>query len=283
MTLFKRVNKPMNQRLLNFCMIGFILSPCLIACAVVGTDDTPAPSGSNDHLIADLGINMKPIKAGTFNMGDPKKAPFEVTISWDFWIGQTEVTQAQYEKMMGNNPSVYPNEPNCPVESVSWTNAMAFCDKLTELDSANIPEGYGYRLPTEAEWEYCCRAGTTTTFCFGEGTEQSPTFSDYGWCETNSDGHPHHVQKKLPNAWGLYDMHGNVLEWCIDWRNKDLPTTPKTNPKGPDKGVHCIRRGGSWTRGEGSCKAYNRGYGKPTNMNPNLGFRVLLAPSLVEK
>jgi formylglycine-generating enzyme required for sulfatase activity len=180
------------------------------------------------------------IPQGTFIMGgssddpdaDPDELPQrEVMISQSFWMGKYPVTQAEYAQVMGVNPSFfrgvrdwptantdYGDEPRRPVESVSWEDAMAYCAARTELERAEgrIPANMSYRLPTEAEWEYASRAGTTTRFSYGDDPDYAE-LDDHGWYMGNSDLRTHPVGQKLPNAWGLYDMHGHVWEWCLDW------------------------------------------------------------------
>jgi formylglycine-generating enzyme required for sulfatase activity len=146
----------------------------------------------------------------------------EVTISKPFYMGATEVTQAQYQAVMGTNPSGYGGATN-PVERVSWNDAAEFCRKLSEKIRQTV------RLPTEAEWEYACRAGTETASSFGDSDAD---LGDYAWWRGNSGDTTHPVAQKKPNAWGLYDMHGNVWEWCADWYGK-YPKGPATAPSGP--------------------------------------------------
>jgi formylglycine-generating enzyme required for sulfatase activity len=143
----------------------------------------------------------------------------EVTISKPFYMGETEVTQAQYEAVMGTNPSHFKGATN-PVECVCWDYATEFCKKLSDKTRQAV------RLPMEAEWEYACRAGTATAFSFGDADS---TIGDYAWYGANSGGTTHPVGQKKPNAWGLYDMHGNVWEWCADWFG--LRCSPLSRPK----------------------------------------------------
>jgi formylglycine-generating enzyme required for sulfatase activity len=160
-------------------------------------------------------MKFRQIPAGTFTMGDASgdddETPHEVTLTKPFKMGVHEVTQAQYEQLMGTNPSEFKGAEN-PVERVSWEDAVEFCRRLSELP-AEKEAGHVYRLPTEAEWEYACRAGTTTNFGFGDDDSEA---GYYAWVFGNSDRKTHPVGNKLPNAWGLYDMHGNVREWCKD-------------------------------------------------------------------
>jgi formylglycine-generating enzyme required for sulfatase activity len=250
-----------------------------------------------------LPANLVQIPAGTFLMGSnaASGSPFysgpwerpvhQVTISRSFWIGKFEVTQAEYQAVMGSNPSWFqgaswPNAANQPVERVSWHDAMAFCAALTAQESASgrLPSGYQYRLPTEAEWEYCCRAGTLTEYHYGNTLlcGQASFFYSYhsaGICLSNSTVV---VGSYAPNPWGLFDMHGNVSEWCLDaWDGStNYPTAAVVDPPGAS-GLDRVVRGGSWYSVSVNCRSANRGRLNPTNQDNNLGFRVVLAPVLV--
>ena len=192
-----------------------------------------------------------------------------VKIAKPFYLGVTEVTQEQYERVMGENPSEFKDEPQCPVERVSWEDAEKFCERLSEK------EGKTYRLPTEAEWEYACRAGSTTKWCFGDSESQ---LGDYAWYDDNSDSTTHPVGQKKPNGWGLYDMHGNVYEWCGDWYD-EYSDSPSTDPTGPSSGSFRVLRGGSWIDTAGDCRSAGRYRDSPGNGNDLLGFRVSLVPA----
>ena len=247
--------------------------------------------------------NMMPIAAGSFSMGSNEAtgAPYysaaverpvhQVTISRPFWMGKYEVTQAEYLAVMNTNPSwfqvgSYPNSVNGPVETVSWNDAMAYCAALTAREAAagRLPAGYQYRLPTEAEWEYCCRAGTTTEFHYGISLDCSQARFGYSY-HTNSSCNANStvvVGGYVPNAWGLFDMHGNVLEWCLDsWDgSRNYPASQVVDPyvnSGPDR----VIRGGRWRSISGYCRSAFRGGVYPSYGGDDLGFRVVLAPVLV--
>jgi len=163
----------------------------------------------------------------------------EVTISKPFYIGVTEVTQAQYEAVMGTNPSRFKGPTN-PVESIPWNEAVEFCRRLSEKTRKAV------RLPSEAEWEYACRAGTKTRFSFGDSDS---VLGDYAWYGSNSGGMTHPVGQKKPNPWGLYDMHGNIWEWCADW-DGPYSSGSSTDPQGAGSGGFRVVRGGSWGNGQ---------------------------------
>ena len=204
-----------------------------------------------------------------------------VTLSRGYYLQTTEVTQGQWEKVMGSNPSQFKNcGNNCPVESVSWEDCQAFIRKLNGM------EGTGkYRLPTEAEWEYAARAGSQTRFFWGNDAdcnnmmyENDPGSSevkcvDYVRSRGLTPDSTAPVKSYSPNTWGLYDMHGNVWEWCQD-RYGDYPSGSVTDPTGPTSGSNRVIRGGSWYRGAGGCRSANRGRGTPGPRNRHLGFRL---------
>jgi formylglycine-generating enzyme required for sulfatase activity len=240
-------------------------------------------------LLQNPPTNMVFIPAGTFTMGTPAneaaRQPDEgpqmtVTISRGFWIGQYEVTQREYLAVLGSNPSGFPGDLNRPVESVSWLDATNYCARLTqqELAAGRIPPGSRYRLPTEAEWEYAARAGTTTRFSYGD----DPNFTDlidHAWYSANSGFGTHPVGQKAPNPWGLYDTEGNVWEWTLDWYGT-YPGGTVTDPQGPasnPQGVKVIR-GGAWDAFEADCRSGRRlteGV-SPFITDFILGFRVVL-------
>jgi formylglycine-generating enzyme required for sulfatase activity len=255
----------------------------VIGKATVTADQAPITQGDKTIATAkkaevpvakelDLGggVTMKLalIPAGKFMMGEDKDQ-HEVTISKPFYMGVTEVTQAQYEAVMGTNPSIFKGATN-PVDRVSWNDATEFCKKLSEKTRQAV------RLPTEAEWEYACRAGSKTKFCFGDA---DGGLGDYAWYQVNSGGTTHPVGQKKPNAWGLFDMHGNVWECCADWYG-DYPKGAVTDPQGPASGPYRVLRGGSWFDIPIYCRAARRSDGRtPDLLGTNNGFRVVVSVS----
>lgn len=221
-----------------------------------------------------LGMKFVFIPAGSFTMGSPtseanreddeKQHP--VRLTKPFMLAVTEVTQAQWQAIMGNNPSHFKGA-NRPVEKVFWQDAVTFCGILSER------EGRKYRLPTEAQWEYACRAGSTGSYA-GTGL-----LHEMGWYEANSGNQTQPVGRKLPNAWGLYDMHGNVYEWCSD-RYGDYPSGHVTDPTGASSGKYRVCRGGSWYSTPRYCRSANRHGLTPDLRYRDIGFRVVCSVSL---
>ena len=225
------------------------------------------------------------IEPGTFTMGSPSSEPGRdsdegpqtvVTLTQGFWLGRYEVTQREYQAVRGVNPS-FSKGDNLPVENVSWNDAVAYCQERTQQERAagTLPEGWAYRLPTEAEWEYACRAGTTSRFSFGDSDTD---LGQYAWYSSNSSSRTHPVGEKLPYPWGLYDMHGNVWEWCLDWYGSGLPGGSVTDPKGPSSGSVRVLRGGGWSDVAGGCRSATRFGDYPDGRYGYFGFRVLVAP-----
>ena len=238
-----------------------------------GSDEPSAePAKAVVSIVNSIGMRFVPIPAGTFTMGSADgefETPHEVTLTRSFELGVYEVTQEQYEAVMGTTPSHFKGPQN-PAENVSWDEAVEFCRKLSELP-AEKSAGYEYRLPTEAEWECACRAGTKTTYSFGDSSSK---LGDYAWYNKNSGKTTHPVGGKKPNAWGLYDMHGNVWEWCQDWYG-DYPSGSVTDPTGAAAGSYRVRRGGGWFSRPQRCRSAIRYGGSPGHRSYGLGFRVL--------
>jgi formylglycine-generating enzyme required for sulfatase activity len=213
------------------------------------------------------------VEGGTFLMGSPNseqnrgddERQHEVTVS-TFYMQATEVTQAMYESIMGVNPSAFKG-PNRPVENVTWYDAQEFIKKL------NVKEGSHYRLPTEAEWEYAARGGNQSK---GYKYSGANDMGRVGWCDGNSGGQTHEVKGKQPNELGLYDLTGNVYEWCADWYG-EYPNNGTINPKGPTNGPGRILRGGSWGSPARGCRVAIRGYPNPENRYNYGGFRLVFS------
>jgi len=216
-----------------------------------------------------LAIEMKLLPAGSFLMGEVSKRR---QISEPFLLGTYPVTQGEYERVMEATPSKFKGNDRRPVEQVSWFDAIEFCNRLSKLEElppyykvvgtdVTILGGLGYRLPTEAEWEYACRAGSEGAYCFGDDEKQ---LKQYAWFYENSGGTTHRVGEKQPNDWGLYDMHGNVWEWCWDWYFEG----------GGSDGSFRVLRGGSWWSLAWPCRSAVRGWYDPEYRGSDLGFRL---------
>lgn len=243
------------------------------------------PGYANEEISVDLpgGTTMEfvRIEAGTFAMGAPasysdllglpnEHPQHEVTLSRGFYLGKYEVTQAQWEAVMGNNPSFYTG-PNHPVEKVSWEDAQVFIHTLNAAAGDSL-----YRLPTEAEWEYAARAGTQTLWSFGDDVSQ---FEDYGWWEGNTNREStKDVGMQLANPWGLYDIHGNVWEWVQDWYGADYyASSSSTDPPGPASGTSRVLRGGSFANSDRlfTRSAFRSEHKTPLTRNVSAGLRLL--------
>jgi formylglycine-generating enzyme required for sulfatase activity len=238
--------------------------------------------------------NMVYILPGTFTMGSPNsevgrgtnEAPLtEVTISRGFWMGKYEVTQEEYKGVIGTNNSIFQWSPKLPVDLMSWSLASNYCYKLTlqERAAGRLPTGYVYRLPTEAEWEYSCRAGTATPFGIGDGKSLSSAQANFngnfpygGAAKGQYLGRTTICGTYAPNAWGLYDMHGNLWEFCQDWYGP-YPGGKVTDPKGPATGSAHVLRGGAYDSPGQGCRSAKRDSRSPDYRNTINGFRVVLA------
>ena len=235
-----------------------------------------------------LGMEFVLIPSGTFTMGSPPNEPYrgisegrhKVTISKPFYMQATEVTVKQWHSIMGRRMMEFQNaSDNMPVTRVSWFDCMKFIKQLNKTGQGK------YRFPTEAEWEYAARAGTTTAYSWGDTIDCKKAMYGnnslkYNVCQLyiKSIGlqldQPAPVKSYRPNPWGLYDMHGNVWEWCMDWFG-DYEKNPVTDPKGPDSGTKRIRRGGSWFKYDYSCRSANRSFGHPATQYRTTGFRLV--------
>lgn len=239
-----------------------------------------------DEALSDNRIEMATCSAGSFKMGSPldedarykNEFQHKVTFTKPYQISKYEITQAQYLAIMGENPSYFKFENN-PVENVSWEEAKSFCDKLNEKYKSKLPSGYRFDLPTEAQWEYACRAGTETQLNSGKNlttrTGKCPNLEEVSWYYENSDKKTHPVGMKKANAWGIYDMHGNVWEWVRDWYGK-YSDEETIDPTGPEKSTKRVFRGASW----GDYAMYHRSARRiiidPYYRFIDLGFRIVL-------
>lgn len=226
-------------------------------------------------LSGEATLELIRVKSGSFLMGDSKLSdatPHRVTLTQDYWLGKFMVTQAQWEAVMGDNPSSFKGEDR-PVENVSWEDARRFCDQLNKLHAGQLPSGYEFCLPTEAQWEYACRAGES-------GSSSGGFPDDIAWHKGNSGGETHPVGRKSANAWGFHDMLGNVWEWCQDWYGEDYSqaAVAVTDPRGVASGECRVIRGGSWYHVSTCCASTSRGHCRPDSRSRNGGFRVCMGP-----
>jgi formylglycine-generating enzyme required for sulfatase activity len=246
----------------------------------------PAPPKKEKEISFDLGngvkLEMVLIPAGEFLMGSPDsengRFPDEgpqhrVRITRPFYLGKYLVTQEQWQAVMGNNPSNFKGPEN-PVEMVSWDDCQQF---LAKLNAKTSEQPGKFVLPTEAQWEYACRAGSKTRYCFGDDDSE---LGEYAWYHANSGGKTHPVGGKKSNAWGLYDMHGNVWEWCQDWYDEGYyAKSPTDDPAGSDGGANRVFRGGGWSDPAGDCRSAPRYRDGPGIRYGSLGFRASLVPA----
>ncbi|MCD6365194.1 MAG: formylglycine-generating enzyme family protein [Planctomycetes bacterium] len=282
---------------MSVCM-SFFISICLAAlvgglgCNGTFDADEYVTVKADEYLTLDLGggvmMRLVRIPAGTFMMGSASgeagrfsnEGPqHRVTITQPFYMGVHEVTQEQYRSVMGRNPSKFQGADK-PVERVSWNDAMKFCERLS------AKTGKKFHLPTEAQWEYACRAGATTRFSFGDEDAELHKYGNYcdksntdgiEWQDKdNDDGYDKTapVGSFRPNAWGLYDMHGNVLEWCADWYGPYLGDSV-SDPAGPPSGSQKVYRGGCWFLDARRCRSADHSGLEPGRRIGNLGFRIV--------
>jgi formylglycine-generating enzyme required for sulfatase activity len=275
-----------------------LLLPILLAalCAAVTVwpeagPAAPAPLVTN-KLTNSIGMKMVRIPAGTFTMGSPlseagrdnSEAQHEVEITRSFFLGIYHVTQGEYEKVVGRNPSHFcPTGGGAavlkgldwrtlPVEHVSWDDAVAFCKKLSAMPGERAARRV-YRLPTEAEWEYACRGGAKAPLAYHYGDKLAMNQANVSGAGVNRTSK---VGSYKPNAWGLYDMHGNVWQMCHDYYDANYyRVSPKKDPTGPKAGTNWVARGGSWLNGPSQCRTAFRAWVSPNQRNNIVGFRVI--------
>ena len=223
-----------------------------------------------------IGMEFIRIAPGSFTMGGDKKREqaedhetpqHRGTFKRGFFLGKVPVTQAQWSMLMADNPSEFAGK-NRPVERVSWHDLQAFIEKLNAKEATDA-----YRLPTEAEWEYAARAGSSNAYTFGHDTSR---LNQFAWYRKNAGGQTHPVGQLESNAWGLHDMHGNVHEWCRDWFDRNYYSqSPPTDPPGPSSGLSKSLRGGDWGSEDWYCRCASRSLGSPGRRSNRLGFRLV--------
>ena len=245
----------------------------VLSVGVYGYGEEPEPQPGEGKTFTANGISftMIAVEGGSFQMGSTagdsdEKPVHEVKVN-SFSIGQTEVTQELWEAVMGSNPSNFKGN-KLPVERISWNDCQTFLTKLNQLT------GQKFRLPTEAEWEFAARGGIQSKSFTYSG---SNTIDDVAWYTSNSDSKTHEVATKTPNELGIYDMSGNVWEWCQDWYGSDYySSSVVNNPTGPSSGSYRVYRGGRWGNSATNCRVANRNYNTPTITGDYLGFRLAL-------
>jgi formylglycine-generating enzyme required for sulfatase activity len=307
----------LSGRLLALVVLSPLVALVLLDASQAQTAKKPAAKGWGKEITNSIGMKLVRIPKGTFTMGSPAsekhrgtdEQQHEVEITKDFWLGIHEVTQKQFKTVMGYNPSCFSSDGTgrpgvtygawkpaeskdkvagqdanvFPVENVSWDEAKEFCEKLS-AQPAEKRSGRLYRLPTEAEREYACRAGTKTVFHFGNSLSSKQANFDgdkpYGAEEGPRLGRTCKVGSYKPNAWGLHDMHGNVWEWCADWYDEDYyGKSPRRDPQGPGSGSFRVSRGGCWQFHGQYCRSAFRTGVVPEGRNEGVGFRVALVPA----
>ncbi|MDR3233753.1 MAG: formylglycine-generating enzyme family protein [Planctomycetaceae bacterium] len=274
---------PVRKSLIAFAVsLSFTV---LALCSNIGyiqADDNPKAGDPLELTVKNVKYRFRWCPAGTFTMGSPlseadrnnNEQLHPVTLSQGFYLAETEVTQEQWESIAGNNPSNFKGS-KLPVECVDWNACQDFVKELNALGVA--PKGYKFSLPTESQWESACRSGSTTAYCFGENSKK---LGDYAWYNENSKNTTHEVGTKKPNAWNLYDMHGNVFEWCNDWYGNypsaTASTAELTDPIGASSGSYRVRRGGSWLLSAEDCRSAFRSLNSPDYAGDFIGVRVAL-------
>jgi formylglycine-generating enzyme required for sulfatase activity len=274
---------------------ALLLVPLLLGLAILPA--APGRAERDKYLTNSVGMKLVLIPAGKFTMGSPateaerndNEKQHEVEITKPFYLGVYEVTQDQYQKVGGRPPNRSRfRGPDLPVENVFWNHAVAFCQRLSARPDEK-KAGRKYRLPTEAEWEYACRAGSKTPFHYGKSlsSKQANFNGNYPYGKAEKGPYLRQTSKVgsyKPNAWGLYDMHGNVMEWCSDFYDPNYyKNSPKKDPRGPDKGVlstdyndfYRVVRGGSWVDEGRGCRSAFRFRAMPHDGYQIVGFRVV--------
>ncbi len=292
----RRMVEPSNMELsvgFRVALVPIVHSNGLDSCSEnKGQNDSQLP---NSLIIKEINLETVLCPAGSFLMGSPRneigrtnhEELHKVTITKPFYIGKYEITQAQYKNIMGKNPSIFKFEKDeYPVESVIWEDAKKYCDKLNNKYSEILPKGYKFDLPTEAQWEYACRAGTNTSFNNGNNLRSISKYhsglelQDVAWYNDLENSSIKPIGQKKPNAWGIYDMHGNVAEWCRDGYG-EYPNSDVTDPIGSYDVTFRVFRGGGWHSYAQSCRSAHRNGLRPDlkgYITSNIGFRIAIVP-----
>ncbi|HEY9844443.1 MAG: SUMF1/EgtB/PvdO family nonheme iron enzyme [Candidatus Sericytochromatia bacterium] len=257
---------------------GEVIRPTPVPFTRPSPEPTPRPTaqGPPTEIIDRLGMKFNLIPAGSFLMGSPNneigresdERQHQVTIARPFYLQTTELTQGQWQAVMGFNPAHFNNDPNLPVENVSFEDVQSFIQRLNDRQEGR------YRLPTEAEWEYAARSGSSAAWAFGP---QAGRLDAFAWFSANAEGRTHKVASKSPNAWGLYDMYGNVWEWVADWYG-EYPDQTVPDPMGPAEGSFRVVRGGAWFIEAPLARSAVRGRNAPGYKAVGLGFRLVREP-----
>ena len=267
--------------ILSLIAVAFILLLIGVAFSLSIFEENPKPVvQDNSFKTREFSVNgvsfkMVAVEGGTFQMGsddgeDDEKPVHSVTLS-SYYIGETEVTQALWEAVMGCNPSYFKGKEN-PVEKVSYNECIDFINELNIMLEDELPQGRKFRLPTEAEWEFAARGGNRSR---GYQYSGNDTLSNVAWYDGNSNHTTHPVKQKQANELGLYDMSGNVLEWCYDWKG-NYSSSSQTNPKGPSTGSYRVLRGGCWSFSAQICRVTIRYINSPDSRINNIGLRLAL-------
>jgi formylglycine-generating enzyme required for sulfatase activity len=276
-----------------FTAVVFTLGQVPIANSIAAAE----PKAGERKVVKIKGVEfaLRWCPAGTFTMGSPKdeknrndnESQHKVQLTKGFYLGETEITQEQWGEVMGENPSEFKGR-KLPVENVSWNDCQQYINKLNK----DAPEGYKFALPTEAQWEYAARAGSTTAYCFGDAENK---LGDYAWYFDNSGDKMHEVGTKKPIVWGIYDMHGNVWEWCQDWYDEyygnerknlydenlskeQIVVKTAVDPLDASSGSFRVNRGGSWGYAAEHCRSAYRDCSSPNIRSDDLGVRISLVP-----
>jgi len=276
-----------NQYMKRYIIAAMLLSGTLVLLQGCNrktpNDVSEDPNDALSETKSESGVEMVLLPGGSFIMGDEEEVdaqPHQVVVS-SFYIDKHLVTQAEYQRVVGKNPSRWKGGGN-PVEQVRWSDAVRYCNARSRLEGLEACydlktwecnfDADGYRLPTEAEWEYACRAETKTAYFFGDNPSK---LGSYAWYEDNSGGKPQPVGEKRPNPWGLCDMCGNVWEWCNDYYKVDYyQEGPEENPRGPKTGENKVVRGGAWKFSAESCRSGYRYNEDPGYVDACFGYDI---------